>query len=258
LCANSPSPQTPPAPTTAGEDPIFEAERVAQRDFDKVFFQAILETATGSIDRSRVSADLVQKAAAAVGTLYAGVIGVAFSVSERPITARAILPVLFLGLAIGCSMIYVAYLTPGRAIPASLAFHSVRTTRMRNEVNFYMAMVRDLINRRAYFLRSSVLALAVGVVLLPAAFITGPVVAEPELPDWPAVPQVDNPAQATLEAVSLQARVDEVAAERSGATATEPNWPGWAWWALGIGLAVTFLTPPFVKLCSWLARKLTA
>lgn len=227
------------------------ADRAAKREFDKIYYQTIIETAKGSIDRARSSGELVEKAAAAIGTLYAAVIGVSFSVTERPISARAIIPVLFLGLAIVGSMVYLAFPTPGEAVPP-LEPTTARPERLRREAERYVLMVQELIGRRLYFLRASVVALGVGLVCLPAPFVSDPARADtvpaastsPSTPvTFPPPPDVHNEAQAQVAAIRYQAEIDEVVAARSTKSSTQQNWPVWAWFMVGGGIVVTLGVP---------------
>lgn len=53
------------------------AEQAAKRAFDSTYYEAIIDTAKGSVSRARSSGELVEKAASAIGALSAAVIGVA-------------------------------------------------------------------------------------------------------------------------------------------------------------------------------------
>ena len=226
------------------------AEQAAKREFDAAYYTAILETAKGSIDRARSSGELIEKAATAIGGFYAAIIGVTFSVTDHPISARALMPVLFLALAIVGSMIYLAFPTPSSGI-AKLVPTTARPERMRRQVERYLVMVKELNGRRVYFLRCSVVALGVAVVLLPAPFISDPqdTAATTEAADvvaFPKPPAVASDAEAVVAAVRYQAEVDEAIAARTPGATGQENWPGWATLMLVAGLVLTFGIPVLV------------
>lgn len=126
--------------------------------------KALVEVARGGLDRARSNAETVQKAAGTIGTLYTGILGVAFSVTSRPLPVRGVLPALFLGLAVAASTAYLAYLsrredsstTSFRAGGPGLAGQLAR-------LEFLIRWIRGAVRERAWLLRSSVVALALGV-----------------------------------------------------------------------------------------------
>jgi hypothetical protein len=222
------------------------AEQAAKRAFDTTYNTTILETAKESIDRARSSGELVEKAATAIGGFYAAVIGVTFSVTEHPISARALMPVFFLAIAIVGSMVYLAFPTPSEGI-ARLVPTTARPERMRRQVERYLMMVKELNGRRVYFLRSSVVALGVAVVFLPAPFISDPqeaaATSETAEVTFPEPPDVESDADATVAAIRYQAEIDEAVAARTPATTAQENWPAWATFGLIAGLVLTFGIP---------------
>lgn len=92
------------------------AEEAARNDADKSYYQSMLDAAKGSIDRARSAAQLVQQAAAAVGTICAGILGLVFSVSGRLLPIRGVIPALFLGFSIGLSTVFIAFMSSGKRI----------------------------------------------------------------------------------------------------------------------------------------------
>ena len=156
------------------------------------------------------------------------------------------MPVFFLALAIVGSMIYLAFPTPSAGI-AKLVPTTARPERMRRQVERYLVMVKDLNGRRVYFLRSSVVALGVAVVFLPAPFISDPQEAgtttERAEVAFPEPPEVDSDAQATVAAIRYQAEIDEAVEARTPAKTGQENWPAWATVGLIAGLILTFGIP---------------
>ena len=223
------------------------AEAAAKRAFDTLFYTTLLQTTTASIERSRSSGQLVQTAATAVGGFYTAVIGVSFSVTDHPISARALLPVVFLALAIVGSMVYLSYPTTGAETPG-LVFSTSRTERMRREAATYTAIVTEYTRRRGYYVRAAIVALAMAVVLMPAPFVNDPK-PQPEAavvgtdPQLPPAPSVTSDAEASLAAIRYQAEIDQYLAAQAPMSAAQENWPWWASGALAAGLALTILVP---------------
>jgi hypothetical protein len=62
--------------------------------------QARVDVAKDAVSRSRAAADFVRNAAAALVTIYTGVIGATFAVTKEPLPERGLVPALFLGAAI--------------------------------------------------------------------------------------------------------------------------------------------------------------
>ena len=228
-----------PEPLANEPEPVFKARVEARRmriqaAIDKAkanhaadlaqnadFQETLLDVYRSGIDRARANAELVQKAAGVVGTIYTAVLATAFSVSSRPLPLRGLLPAVFLGLAIALATAYLAYLaqTPSgkglrfnfRQDPKGLAGQMMRVTMLADGVH-------QLIRRRSYVLRAGVLALAVGVAMLPIAFVAVPSVvgrSSPAGPDWPAIPA--SSAGSELAKIRYEAEVAEAARLRQTA-----------------------------------------
>jgi hypothetical protein len=223
------------------------ATQATRVDYDKAYYQAMLDTAKGAPDRWRSAAELVQKAAAAVGTLYAAILGGAATVSGHPLPVRGVFPAVFLGLAIAMSTVYVAYSTRGTPLQGFRPATSP-PERMRARLNQFLTAIHESVERRVYWLRASVLALGMGVLLLPAPFIAFSPPSPPNLDSqypWPDPPTVSDPAMASVVSIVYKAKVDERAAERQRAVAAiDATASLWTWtWLAVVGLAVVLLTP---------------
>jgi len=189
------------------------------------FHEKVGSLALASVERSRAGAETVQRAAAAIATLYAASLGLAFSVTSRPLPLRGILAPLFLGIAIVLASAYLAYVGPtdhdpipapaGGLAPEPRALARTRTL---------LSLVETVVDRRSYWLRASVIALGCGVLALPAPFLlarTGePAVAS--APDWPTAPDRTD----RFGEILYQAEVAEVAAARMKA-ASQPAQDDW-------------------------------
>jgi hypothetical protein len=144
----------------------------AEYALEKSVHDARIEVAKGAIDRSQAGAEFIRNAAAGIATIYAAVLGVTYGAADKveQAPARAIIPALFLGLALVCAAAYVAFLTRGKSVPAPAAHSSLRVYQ-ENRVNTFVEWVAAYAFRRAYALHAAVLALAFGVAFLPLAFI---------------------------------------------------------------------------------------
>lgn len=184
------------------------------------FHQYLLDLAKSSVERARAGADALQKAAAAIATLYTGILGVAFSVANRPLPLRGLLSPVFLGLAVVLSTAYLAYLSPKEEdIPAPKRDQRYDFAALAR-TNAFIEATRKTVMRRASVLRGSVLALGMGVAFLPLPFLTFSTQAEQqraaiEAYPWPAPPT--TMANAGLQEVLYKARVDEVSRFRTTA-----------------------------------------
>lgn len=221
-----------------------QATRVA---YDQAYFSALLAAGNGSLDRARSGAELVQKSAAAIGTLYAGILGVTFSVSGRQLPIRGVVPAIFLGLAIVLSMVYVAYVTRPDNVALNDQIPNSPPERMQTRLDNFLRMVTDVVERRAYWLRASIIALGLGVLFLPAPFTAFTPASQPDLGQypWPTPQAVANAQEATLDSIVLKAQADEVAAARQRATVGQSATVDLGRWVglTTVGLLLVFLMP---------------
>lgn len=156
----------------------FEREKIETAADDALYtavHDARLELAKGAIERSRSAAEFVRNAAAAVVTLYTGIVGLAFATGQHaePLPARGVVPALFLGLAIVLSTAYVALLTRTAAAPPPEPHSSARVSAERR-LDAFMDWVSGMTLDKAYALHASVIAVGAGAVTLPIAFVSLP------------------------------------------------------------------------------------
>ena len=243
----------------------YDADRAASTAFNG----AMVDVAKAAIDRARGGADFVQKAATAVFALYTGALTLAFSVSDAPLPARGILPSLFLGMAIVLSSGYLAYLTRAESVPDPDPADGTPQAQLEYTRTFLSWIAGSVMNR-SYFLRSAVVALGLGVVVLPAPFLalpsatTTPTCEQGQeldptanvcLPAWPAPPAGTGTDQALRQKL-YETQLAETAAARQaarkGATAP-PDDTKVMLEVLVAGLAVVLLLPLLVTLVERLA-----
>jgi hypothetical protein len=134
------------------------------------YYAAIADLAKSGVDRSRSGSERVQTAAAAIATIYTGVLGLVFAVDKNRLPLAGLVPTIFLGIAITCSTAYASYLTPTSSLELSPAPASVTSAMEKRAVELVKAA--NLISyNRVYWVRCSVISLGVAVLYLPAAFL---------------------------------------------------------------------------------------
>lgn len=231
-------------------DAIFKADIDSDISLYEKYHEALLAVAKDSIERSRSSADLLQKAAAAIATIYVGILGVSFSVADRPMPSRGAVPAVFLGLAISLSTVYLAYLTrpaPVTEPPSPTSTREGAKLRART----FISWITSGVENRGIWLRRAVVALGIGVALLPAPFValksnTLATDSQPTLASWPTPPDdVSNPS---LHRILYAAQVEETAELRKAQSApANDDGNDSAWWAVAVlGLLVVWRVPPKV------------
>ncbi len=140
---------------------------------DMALLQAVhggyLAVAQSSLDRAIQRATYVATAAGAIGTLYTAVLAARYTTShEAP--ARSIVPALFIGAAVAFSVWYMAFLrghTRNQQLLVSGTGGSVAETRLLD----FMEWTFSGVLARAWSLRVSVIALALGLALLPIGLV---------------------------------------------------------------------------------------
>lgn len=172
--------------STAPEDPAAKAHRdelIARRASDWNADIASLQTlqtniyavASGSIERTRNSAETVQKSAAAIVTIYTGVLAFVFVAEKSPLPIRGVVAPIFLGAAIVLSTAYLAYVRPpstdSQKIPMGIEGLEPKSFA---RLNSFIELTSEVANRRAMLMRASVMALGVGLVSISLPFIQAP------------------------------------------------------------------------------------
>lgn len=152
-----------------------DLQKCAQETEDalnKAVHDARLEVAKAAIDRGLSGAEFVRNAAAAIVTLYTGLLGITYATGEHAVTlpARGLAPAVLLGLALACATAYAALLnqTPAATAPKP---HSDLATFQERRLNVFIGWASDIAVGRAHFLHASVFALFFGILLLPVAFV---------------------------------------------------------------------------------------
>jgi hypothetical protein len=229
----------PPAKGEPGEKTLYEAKlearkkrldaaiarAAAEKDADlvleKAYVDAVLAAASASTARIRAAGETVEKAAAAIVTLYTAILALAFSVTENPLPFRAMFPAVLLGLALVLSVAFVAYIPkkPSESRPEGTPLTPP------DLADDFVGWSERAALKRAYWLRASVLALGFSLFFLPAPFVGE--IGVPDRVDLPYFGEVDIP---WIEADET-ARTDpsgqpaDPSAQPATASADEPPWP---------------------------------
>ncbi|MFD1212710.1 hypothetical protein ACFQ36_11745 [Arthrobacter sp. GCM10027362] len=250
------------------EDPALILEKWREqkdrglKDFDadianlQSMHEHLYELAAGSPDRAKSAAETVQKASAAIVTLYTGVLALVFSVSGTQLPLRGVLAPIFLGLAVVLSTGYLAYIVREtdktiltnaevQALAATEGLEPVAYARL----NAFIKISQRLVERRLWMLRASVVSLGVGLVGITLPFLSSsaPVPSgqlqaaiESSMP-WPTpTPGATGPNEQVL----FKAQVDEVASSRLKARTMPPpsanvlNSDEFFYWSLGVGVVI--------------------
>ncbi|MGO9977299.1 MAG: hypothetical protein ACLP01_31750 [Solirubrobacteraceae bacterium] len=156
----------------AVENARIDADRAAETALLKSIHDGYITIIQGTLDRSVTRAQFLTATIGAIATTYTAVLGVNYAVgSGKPAPGRAIIPVLALGVAFVLASIYVAYLSPKarrrRLLPSAVGGTATAERRLVTLMEWTFAGVLD----RAWALRGSVVAFAIGIALLPLPFL---------------------------------------------------------------------------------------
>jgi hypothetical protein len=156
----------------AHSDELRKAQFDAEHALAKSVHDARLEVAKAAIDRGHRGAEFVRNAAAAIVTLYTGILGVAFATGEdaTPLPSRGVVPAVFLGIAVATASAYVGLLRRDPDTPPPVP-HSTLSIFQERRLRSFVELASKIALSRAYFLHASVISLGFGVLLLPAPFI---------------------------------------------------------------------------------------
>jgi len=212
------------------------------------FSSAIIDVGKGALERARGSADTVQKAGATMVTLYTAVLAVAFSVSERPLPTRGLIPAILLGVAIALSTGFVAYLPRPGEKPRDVPDGPIPIEQLPDT---FVAWTSDAALARRKWLRASVVALGIAVFFLPAPFIAlHHNTASPPASDWPTPANIGT-SDTALEQIVYKAQVDEASKRHTAPVADDKNNGAW-WWAFGGALLAIAVIPQIGDSPQWL------
>jgi hypothetical protein len=134
---------------------------------------AYIEVAKGLQTRAVTLADFVQKVAAAISSLYLGVVALSYGLAAgaEKLPASGIVPTVFLGFALFLATYYLAFITKPKPVveqaPGSGDFAAVQKARRDNLI----VWARNGLLQRRYALQASVISLGFGVLALPLPYL---------------------------------------------------------------------------------------
>lgn len=229
-----------------------KAEVDADLALEQEYYKAVLEVGKGAIDRARASADTVQKAAAAIVTLYTGVLALAFAAAETPLPGKALFAVVMLGLSILFSTAFLAYLPDAKPEPPTGDAAKVGTLGERF-TNTFISWTRMAALHHSYLLRASVVALAGAAILLPAPFVT---LGDRQPETQVAWPRPDPAAgdELELQKILYTAQTAEATEQRKSPIAADTGTlDALVWWGI-FGMTITVIGVVFFRGRSGVAK----
>lgn len=149
-------------------------------ELDKSTNQKLFELALGvsdkALERARAAGTFIQGAAAALGTLYTGILTFVFVAKDNPLPARGLIPTLFFALAVALAAFYAAFISQRGGLEQPATDEVTGDDPLSDEVRMYMRVAwyvtwtDGMTRARQSFLRAAVVSLAVGVFLMPVPF----------------------------------------------------------------------------------------
>jgi hypothetical protein len=135
-------------------------------------YKGYIEVAKGGIDRSLQRADFVQKVAAAIGTVYVGIVALSFSIEkDAALPVTGMIPTIFLGLSFFLAAIFVSYITQPGTMEEEPSNGTLRGSQISRRNNFIL-WTRRTTMRRGYFLQASVISLGISIFFLPVPYLS--------------------------------------------------------------------------------------
>jgi hypothetical protein len=236
---------------------------LADDDSEKKLHETLGTLVGESIERARDGAKFVETAAAALGTVYTGILAFSFAAKDAPMPGRGLYAAIFLGIAIVGASIYLAFVQRIKNI-GRVDYKGARPEDQWRRTEYLAAWTRAVVQTRAWALRTGVVALAFGVMFMPLAFLpdrlaSNPLVlTEPQTAEaaptpsasWPAPPT--ESADPAVLAVLYKAQLDEYVKTKDQA-APSPSTAGINTNALSLVLFTgALLILGFVAIWGWL------
>lgn len=149
-----------------------KAQALAAEDrLREAIHAAYLDVAKSALDRMLKRADLIVTIAAGAGTIYATVLGLAYSAESRPISITAVVPAMFLALALAMGAYYSGFVSGGMRRGMPLASGTSAQVQHRRMAEF-IRWVNITALERSWALRTAILCLFLGTFTMPVAFIS--------------------------------------------------------------------------------------
>lgn len=166
----------PVEPAATKPDPRQAADVAHFRELEKAIYNAYIDVGKTALDRTRMSAEFVEKAAAGIGTAYGAVLGLSFGLSEgaTALPPRGVAAAVFLGLALTAAAFHRAFLRAPSEAGGVRDPSPLLPVRSDEDLTAFLLWMRAGSMRRAAALRIAVVHLGLGVAFFPSAFINAP------------------------------------------------------------------------------------
>ena len=205
---------------------------LADDESEKKLHENLATLVAGSVERARDGAKFVETAAAALGTIYTGILAFSFAAKDSPLPARGLYAAILLGIAIVGAAFYLAFV---QRIPpiGRVDYSGSRPEDQWRRTEYLGVWTGAVVHTRSWALRTAVFALAFGVGFMPVAFLpdqvgsaagggTPSAVASPQpTPTWPPPPTGIRNLE--LAKVLYKAQLDQHAKTIASAPATAPS-----------------------------------
>lgn len=149
-----------------------DADRAAEVALLQSMQNAYVEVAKSSLDRSITRANFMTGLIAAISGTYTTLLALVYGIGENPVAlpGRAMIPVVFLGIALVLASFYVAFLRRNvkkrNLLPSGIG-GTIADERLKTFLDWVFSGVLE----RAWALRTSIVAFGIGVALLPLPFL---------------------------------------------------------------------------------------
>lgn len=132
---------------------------------------AYISIAVATLDRMLRRADSVIRVAGAVGTIYTAVLGLVYAYDRNAVfSGWILLPAIMLAISLVLSATYIGYATASTTKFQPLAT-GLSAELQHRRLSDLMAWVNTIAMRRVWALRTSIVALAIGVGSTPIAYM---------------------------------------------------------------------------------------
>lgn len=216
------------------------------------YHKTISDVARGVLERSRQGGEFLEKAAAAIATVYTGVLALSYSATGTRLPIQGIIAPLFLGITIAFAAAYLAFLRRAPEVPARQARGSLRETQ-EERTFFLLRWTQAGAFNKAFTIRAAVVSLFMGIAFLPAPFIElstsaveedveGDVDTKEEAIEWPQPDDTISGAQERR--ILYEEQVDYFRDQLEAEKAPAPGQPLAPWGiAAAAGMAGVFVGP---------------
>ena len=133
-----------------------------------------IQAAQNSLTQMVARGTFITTVITALGGSYTALVGLVYGVGEHanPMPPRGVVPVIFLGIALLLSTVFMSFLRPGTMITdAGLLETGIGGTIAEDRLQTFFAWTFSGVLARAWALRGAVISLGIGTALLPLPFL---------------------------------------------------------------------------------------